>query len=81
MIRLLPIAALVVVVLLALTAGWAYAVVAVLVAVAIVGGAAAGTRLARRGRVPFASDASTPLGDSSEHSSVSSARRSPRAHG
>ena len=71
----IPIAALILVAAVtALFAGLAYGVVALLVGLVIIGGLAAGYGVAKADDAPFATDGSTPVGDSPEHSDVSSAR-------
>ena len=60
-------------VLVALTAGLAYGVMALLVGLVIIGGLAAGYGVAQADDAPFATDDSTAAGDSSQHSEVSSA--------
>ena len=65
-------------VLVALTAGLAYGVMALLVGLVIVGGLAAGYGVSKADEGPFADDGgATPLGDTREHSDVSSAVTSP----
>ncbi|CAA9482102.1 MAG: hypothetical protein AVDCRST_MAG30-859 [uncultured Solirubrobacteraceae bacterium] len=72
---LIPVAVLILAAaLVALVAGVAYGVMALLVGLVIVGGLAAGYGVSKADEAPFAHDGGeTPLGDTPEHSDVSSA--------
>jgi len=72
---ILPVVALVAAAaLVAVTAGLAYAAVALLVGLVILGGLAAGYGVAKADEVPFSTDeGASPLGDTTEHSDVTSA--------